>query len=56
MYILAKISSYHLQLKCMGSHFLSGSSYIESTALIMKGVTDKCFKTDGKNYRYYELH
>ena len=55
MYTLAKISSYHLQLKCMGSHFLSGSSYIESTALIMKGVTDKCFKTDGKKTRELQI-
>ena len=28
--ILAKISVYHLQLKCMGSHFFPGHPYIES--------------------------
>ena len=24
LYILAEISAYHLQLKCMGGHFISG--------------------------------
>ena len=26
LYVLAEISAYHLQLKCMGGHFLSGPS------------------------------
>ena len=26
LYILAEISAYHLQLKCMGGHFFSGPS------------------------------
>ena len=31
LYILSEISAYHLQLKCMGGHFVS---YIESTTVL----------------------
>ena len=34
MYILAVISAYHLQLKCMGGHFVSSHPYIESTTAL----------------------
>ena len=34
MYILAEISAYHLQLKCMGGHFFPGHPYIESTTVL----------------------
>ena len=34
LYILAETSAYHLQLKCMGGHFISGHPYIESTTVL----------------------
>ena len=34
LYILPEISAYHLQLKCMGSHFFPGHPYIESTTVL----------------------
>ena len=34
LYILAEISAYHLQLKCMGGHFFPGHPYIESTTVL----------------------
>ena len=34
LYILAEISAYHLQLKCMGGHFFLGHPYIESTTVL----------------------
>ena len=37
LYIIAEISAYYLQLKCMGGHFFS---YIESTVLSDRKVSD----------------
>ena len=34
LYILPEISAHHLQLKCMGGHFFSVPSYIESTTVL----------------------
>ena len=34
LYILAEISAYHLQLKCMGGHLFPGHPYIESTTVL----------------------
>ena len=34
MYILAEISAYHLQLKCMAAIFFPGHPYIESTTVL----------------------
>ena len=34
LYILAEISAYHLQLKCMGGLFFPGYPYIESTTVL----------------------
>ena len=49
MYILAEISAYHLQLKCMAGHFFPGHPYIESTTVL----SDKYnLKIRNKNNRH----
>ena len=34
LYILAEISAYHLQLKCMGGHFFPGHPCVENTTVL----------------------
>ena len=44
MYILAEISAYHLQLKCMGGHFFSGPSL--RTTVLSDNSTESDRNTD----------
>ena len=39
MYILAEISAYYLQLKCMAAIFFPGHPYIESTTVLSDSNT-----------------
>ena len=51
LYILAEISAYHLQLKCMGGHFFPGHPYIESTTVLsdkLRDIEPKAFRRSTK--------
>ena len=42
MLILAEMSAYHLQMKCMGGHFFPGHPYIGSTTVLSDTCMFEC--------------